>query len=182
MRVIKNLLTTVDVLLSPHCDERPNDADVSLLVIHNISLPPKQFGGPFISNFFMGTLDASAHPYFQTIHALRVSSHVLIKRDGDIIQFVPFDKRAWHAGQSIFEGRERCNDYSIGIELEGADDVDFTDKQYQQLAQVSHVILACYPAITQERIVGHSHIAPGRKTDPGVAFDWGRYFRLLSSK
>lgn len=161
-----------------HCDEREASGDISLLVIHNISLPPKQFGGPYINQLFTGTLNPSDHPYFEDIAALRVSSHLLIRRNGDVVQYVPFHKRAWHAGVSSFEGRDKCNDYSIGIELEGADDIPYEEIQYRTLAKVTQVILKAYPQITPERITGHSDIAPGRKTDPGPAFDWA-YFKTL---
>lgn len=143
-----------------------------MIVVHNISLPPGEFGGRFIERFFCGNLEASEHPYFAEISSMRVSSHLLIKRNGDIIQFVPFHKRAWHAGESSFAGRVRCNDFSIGIELEGTDDLPFEEMQYQQLADVIRAIRAAYPQIVNDRIVGHSDIAPSRKTDPGPAFDW----------
>lgn len=161
-----------------HCDERETSDDISLLVIHNISLPPKQFGGPYIDQLFIGTLNPNEHPYFEDIATLRVSSHLLIRRNGELVQYVPFNKRAWHAGVSSFEGREKCNDYSIGIELEGADDIPYENIQYQVLAKITMVILKAYPEISPERIVGHSDIAPGRKTDPGPAFDWD-YFKTL---
>ncbi|MFD2111690.1 1,6-anhydro-N-acetylmuramyl-L-alanine amidase AmpD [Thiorhodococcus fuscus] len=163
---------------SPNQDDRPPDTQIDLLVIHNISLPPGTFGGGWIDDLFLNRLDPSAHPYFAPIAHVRVSSHLLIRRDGALIQYVPCERRAWHAGASSFEGRERCNDYSIGIELEGTDQVPFTDAQYQRLADCTHWIRARYPAITRERIAGHSDIAPGRKTDPGPAFDWPRYLGL----
>ncbi|WP_457666382.1 1,6-anhydro-N-acetylmuramyl-L-alanine amidase AmpD [Thiolapillus sp.] len=166
---------------SPNCDERPDHARVDLLVIHNISLPPAQFGGPWIEDFFLNRLDASKDAYFQKISHLRVSAHFLIRRDGEILQFVPLDKRAWHAGESCFQGQYRCNDFSVGIELEGTDDVAYTDIQYQQLARLSRDIMEACPGITPERIAGHEHIAPGRKTDPGPAFDWPRYLALLNA-
>jgi len=161
-----------------HWDERPADMPVSLLVIHCISLPPGQFGGPYIDQLFSGCLAAGEHPYFESIAALRVSAHLLIRRDGELVQYVPLDKRAWHAGVSCFEGRERCNDYSIGIELEGADDTPYTQPQYACLAQVTQALMKRYPQLSAGRIVGHADIAPGRKTDPGSAFDW-RYFRRM---
>ncbi|WP_347253259.1 1,6-anhydro-N-acetylmuramyl-L-alanine amidase AmpD [Leminorella grimontii] len=163
---------------SPHFDERPEGEIPSLLVVHNISLPPGEFGGPYIDRLFTGRLDPNEHPYFAEIHHLRVSAHCLIRRDGEVVQYVPFDKRAWHAGVSIFEGRERCNDFSIGIELEGTDTADFTDEQYRQLARVTELLVANYP-ITPERIRGHSDIAPGRKSDPGPHFYWDRYRSLI---
>jgi AmpD protein len=165
-------------LLSPHCDAREGE-DISLLVIHNISLPMGEWGTPYVKALFMGTLDPSAHESFKSLAGLKVSAHLFIDRKGHIVQFVPFDKRAWHAGESSFEGRTRCNDFSIGIELEGSDTAPFTDAQYEALANATKVIQAAYPLITQERIVGHSDIAPSRKTDPGPLFDWDRFFRLL---
>lgn len=168
-------------LISPNWDERPPGIAVDLLVIHGVSLPPGEFGGPWIDALFQNRLDPEAHPYFRPIAGLRVSSHLLIRRDGELIQYVDLRKRAWHAGVSNFLGRERCNDYAIGIELEGADEVPYTTAQYRVLAETSRVLLARFPAITPERIVGHSAIAPGRKTDPGPAFDWDRYRRLLAA-
>jgi AmpD protein len=166
----------VDALFcpSPNHNERP-DGEISLLVIHNISLPPGQFGGPGIRQLFTNCLDPDAHPYYRDIYQLEVSAHLLIDRHGQITQFVPFDRRAWHAGRSCFEGRDNCNDFSIGIELEGTDDTPYTEAQYQTLARVTRCLMAAYPAITPARICGHSDIAPGRKTDPGPAFDWARF-------
>lgn len=166
-------------VLSPNCDDRPADEAISLLVIHNISLPPGEFGGGFVPALFTNTLDSNAHPYFATLAGLQVSAHLLIDRNGGITQFVPFGKRAWHAGQSCFGRRERCNDFSIGIELEGEDWTPYTDAQYQQLLVVSRALMAAYPQITPARIVGHRDIAPGRKTDPGLAFDWHRFLTQL---
>ena len=168
-------LVGVRKLPSPNFNNRPDSTDISLLVIHNISLPPKQFGNHYICDFFTNCLDTEAHPYFKEIADLQVSSHLLIDRQGEIIQFVPFHQRAWHAGESCFEGADNCNDFSIGIELEGADDIPYTDDQYQSLIVVTQALMAHYPTMTQQRIVGHSDIAPGRKTDPGPAFDWQRY-------
>lgn len=169
---------------SPHCDQRPDGDRICLLVIHNISLPPGQFvpagvAKRYIDDFFLGQLDASAHPFFAEIAHLRVSAHCVIWRDGQIWQYVPFDKRAWHAGISSFDGREQCNDFSIGIELEGTDDLPYTDAQYQSLTGLTLWLMRQYPGITLERIVGHQHIAPARKTDPGPAFDWRRYQAAL---
>ena len=161
---------------SPHWDERPADARISLIVIHNISLPPGEFGGRFIDDLFLGRLDPAAHPYFAEVAGLRVSSHYLIRRDGEVVEFVPPDKRAWHAGASSWCGRERCNDFSIGIELEGADDVPFSEPQYESLAALTRHLEARYGALEK---AGHSDIAPGRKTDPGPWFDWERYRRDL---
>ncbi len=164
---------------SPHCNDRPDPLDISLLVIHNISLPPGQFGGGNVQAFFRGELDSSAHPYFAEIADLRVSAHFLIARDGGITQFVPCRQRAWHAGHSCFAGRAECNDYSIGIELEGTDETPYSELQYVALRQLTLQLQQQYPAITRQRITGHEFIAPGRKTDPGPAFDWGRYLRSL---
>ncbi len=164
---------------SPNCDARPEPDDISLLVVHGISLPPGRFGGDAIERLFTNRLDPQAHPYFAQIAALRVSAHLLIDRRGRVTQYVPFAKRAWHAGVSRFGERERCNDFSIGIELEGTDTRAYTQRQYQALARCVLAITARYPAITPARIVGHSDIAPGRKTDPGPAFDWSRLRALL---
>ncbi len=166
------LLQPARTLCSPHHDERPQPLTIDMIVVHNISLPPGQFGGDAIERFFCGELDMTTHPYFMQIAALRVSAHLLIQRTGEIIQFVPFHQRAWHAGESSFQGKSRCNDFSIGIELEGTDDLPFEILQYQQLAGVIKALLQAYPDITRDRIVGHSDIAPVRKTDPGPAFDW----------
>ncbi|MDF0752511.1 1,6-anhydro-N-acetylmuramyl-L-alanine amidase AmpD [Marinobacter sp. 71-i] len=166
---------------SPNFGPRPEKANVSLLVVHNISLPPGQFGGDAIERFFCNQLDPSEHPYFQAIATMKVSSHLLIRRDGVVVQFVSLLDRAWHAGRSCFQGEEECNDFSIGIELEGADDIPYTEAQYQTLADLSRLIMRSWPAITPDRITGHSDIAPGRKTDPGPAFDWVRYRQLLAT-
>jgi AmpD protein len=164
---------------SPNCSDRPDPDDISLLVIHNISLPPGQFGGPHIDALFCNALDGLAHPYFASIGDLRVSAHLLIRRDGIVVQYVPFNRKAWHAGRSSFAGRPECNEYSIGIELEGTDEIPFTDQQYQQLALVTRLLMTAYPAIAPARITGHADIAPGRKTDPGPCFDWSRYRTLI---
>lgn len=164
---------------SPNADERPADSVVDLLVIHNISLPPGEFGGSHITDFFQNRLDPHRHPYFAEIACLRVSAHLLIRRDGSATQFVALDRRAWHAGASTFCGRERCNDFSIGIELEGTDETPFELAQYQALDRITRQIRRRFPAIDATRIVGHSDIAPGRKTDPGPCFDWSGYRRLL---
>ncbi|RUO37525.1 1,6-anhydro-N-acetylmuramyl-L-alanine amidase AmpD [Aliidiomarina shirensis] len=173
-------LTPVTWQCSPHADERPDSHDISLLVVHGISLPEGEFGGPYINDLFLGCLDCNAHPNFAILEGLRVSAHCLIRRDGEIIQYVDFNRRAWHAGVSSWQGRERCNDYSIGIELEGTDSTPYTKQQYQALAEVTRVLQQHYPAITNERIVGHEDIAPGRKTDPGPAFDWQQYRALIT--
>lgn len=167
---------------SPHCDERPSGTAVDLLVIHGVSLPPGEFGGPWIERLFLGTLPMDAHPYFASIATLKVSSHLLIRRDGELLQFVPFHKRAWHAGASSFQGREACNDFSIGVELEGADDIAYEPAQYTRLAAATHALIRAYPGIASSHIVGHSDVAPGRKTDPGPAFDWARYRDILASR
>ncbi|SEG70496.1 1,6-anhydro-N-acetylmuramyl-L-alanine amidase AmpD [Marinobacterium lutimaris] len=172
-------LTAAEQCLSPNHNERP-DGEISLLVIHNISLPPGEFGGPGIHQLFTNCLNPDDHPYYREIHQLEVSAHLLIDRHGQVTQFVPFDKRAWHAGRSCFDGREACNDFSIGIELEGTDDLPFTDEQYAALTGVTGALMQQYPQINPERICGHSDIAPGRKTDPGPAFDWERYRRSLA--
>jgi len=164
---------------SPNCDERPDPEDISLLVIHSISLPPEQFDGDYVDQLFCNCLDPDEHPYFKGIYQLKVSAHLLIRRDGGIRQYVPFNLRAWHAGVSQFQGRDRCNDFSIGIELEGSVKKDFTDSQYSRLADVVRVLLADYPGLSRKRIVGHSDIAPGRKADPGPLFDWERFLGLL---
>ena len=174
-------LQTARRCISPNQDERPVDAKLDLLVIHNISLPPGQYGGAWIEDLFLNRLDTAAHPYFAGIAGLRVSAHLLIRRDGELVQFVPFHRRAWHAGVSSYQGRTACNDYAIGIELEGSDDEPFADVQYRRLAAVTQTLVQAYPDITPERIVGHSDIAPGRKTDPGPFFDWARYRTDLMS-
>lgn len=165
---------------SPNCDERPDGAEPELIVIHNISLPPQQFGGPWIDALFSNRLDPNAHPYFAEIHQQQVSSHLLIRRDGELVQYVPFQLRAWHAGASNYEGRERCNDFSIGIELEGADDIPYEQIQYVTLAELITVLEQAYPTISRKRMVGHSDIAPERKTDPGPAFDWDALYAKLT--
>ena len=165
---------------SPNFGERPPGAVIDLLVIHNISLPPGEFGGPWVEDLFCNRLDAALHPYFRAIAGNPVSAHLFIRRDGAAIQFVDLAKRAWHAGRSCWQDKLECNDYSIGIELEGTDEMPFTDAQYARLTTLTQAIMARYPAITPARIVGHSDVAPGRKTDPGPAFDWARYRTLLT--
>jgi AmpD protein len=160
---------------SPNCDERPEGATISLLVVHNISLPPGQFGGPAIEAFFTNRLDPAAHPYFATIAQSRVSAHFLIRRDGALVQFVACARRAWHAGASSWRGRERCNDFSVGVELEGTDELPYETAQYAMLARLTEALRARYPIAD---VAGHSDIAPGRKTDPGPAFNWARYRHL----
>ncbi|MFV0478036.1 MAG: 1,6-anhydro-N-acetylmuramyl-L-alanine amidase AmpD [Parahaliea sp.] len=164
---------------SPNFGPRPPGVQPDALVIHNISLPPGRYGGDEIEHLFTNCLDWDAHPYFQAIRGLTVSAHLLIRRDGEILQFVSFDDRAWHAGQSCFEGRGNCNDFSIGIELEGSDDVPYCDEQYTVLATVTRLLIDRYTGLREDRITGHSDIAPGRKTDPGPAFDWQRYRQAI---
>jgi N-acetyl-anhydromuramoyl-L-alanine amidase len=166
------MLEGVRQVLSPHCDPRPAGLAPDLIVMHGISLPPDEFGGPWIERLFTGSLPKGVHPYFELIHGMRVSAHLLVRRDGEIVQFVPFGLRAWHAGASEYEGRPVCNDYSIGIELEGADQVPYEAAQYRSAIAVIRALFEAYPALSRARVVGHSDIAPGRKTDPGPAFDW----------
>lgn len=163
---------------SPNFDDRPDGAGIDLLVIHNISLPPGAFGGPGVVALFSNNLNPTDHPYYQTIQDLKVSSHFFIRRDGELIQFVSCLKRAWHAGLSNWRGRERCNDFSIGVELEGTDEEPFTDPQYQTLGKLKLALKAAYPI---QEVVGHSDISPGRKTDPGPHFDWARYRSIYSN-
>jgi AmpD protein len=170
------LVAEVRYIPSPNCDERPAGGAVDLLVIHNISLPPGEFGGPGIVDLFANRLDPAAHPYYRAIADNKVSAHFLIRRDGEMIQFVPCGKRAWHAGESTWRGRARCNDFSIGIELEGTDDRPFEDIQYVRLAHLTRALQAVYALAD---VVGHSDIAPARKTDPGPCFDWPRFRGLL---
>lgn len=172
------LLEGAEYIPSPNCDERPA-GEIGLLVIHGISLPPGEFGGDGIRQLFTNALDTAEHPYYQTIAGLKVSSHFLIRRDGRIMQFVPCTKRAWHAGESSWQGRGRCNDFSLGIELEGCDDVPYADAQYASLAQLTTALRAAYPI---RGIAGHGDIAPQRKTDPGPAFDWQRYLAGVSKR
>ncbi|TMP36668.1 1,6-anhydro-N-acetylmuramyl-L-alanine amidase AmpD [Pseudoalteromonas rubra] len=167
---------------SPHYNERPAECQPSLLVIHCISLPEGEYGGDYIDNLFMGTLDCQAHPSFESLRGVRVSAHCLIRRDGTVVQYVPFDKRAWHAGVSEFAGQANCNDFSIGIELEGTDRSAYTEAQYLALANLTVWLQQRLPKLTKERIVGHSDIAPGRKSDPGVAFNWDKYFALITKE
>lgn len=168
-------------VVSSNANERPLDCPVDLLVVHGISLPPGEFGGPWIEALFTNQLDAGAHPAFEPIAGLRVSAHMLIRRDGELVQFVSFDRRAWHAGVSAFRGRSGCNDFAIGIELEGADDIPYADAQYTALVRLARLLVRQYPQITADRIVGHSDIAPGRKTDPGPAFDWRRFHEGMAA-
>jgi AmpD protein len=167
---------------SPNFDRRPAGVEPSLLVIHGISLPPGEFGGPWIDRLFRNQLPADSHPFFREIRHLRVSSHLLIRRAGELVQYVDLRARAWHAGRSRFRGRRACNDIGIGVELEGCDDTPYTDVQYRILADVAAAIVHQYPAITPDRVVGHCHIAPGRKTDPGPVFHWHRLRTALADR
>jgi AmpD protein len=185
-QVLKKMLPRIDVESgvlasarqrnSPNQDARPAGVDVDLVVLHGISLPPGEFGGCAIEQLFCKQLDWDSHAYFQQIRGLEVSSHILIRRDGEVLQFVPFVARAWHAGASCFRGRAQCNDRSIGIELEGTDDIPYDDRQYAALINLLAALLRAYPALSARRIAAHSDIAPGRKTDPGPAFDWLRLY------
>jgi AmpD protein len=166
-------------LPSPHVDDRPVGMKIDTIVIHAISLPPGEFGGEWVEQFFMGQPLGESHPFFKEIAQMRVSSHFYIKREGVIVQFVPVIRRAWHAGESCFEGRRGCNDYSVGIELEGTDTEPFTPVQYEQLSVLCQTLMTCYPNVTPDRIVGHATIAPGRKTDPGPWFEWDRLQNTL---
>jgi AmpD protein len=174
----EGILRLAEQVPSPNCDERPEDADISLLVVHNISLPPGEFGGDAVQRLFTNTLDFSAHPYYANVRELKVSAHFLVRRGGELIQFVPCSKRAWHAGTSSWRGRERCNDFSVGVELEGTDDEAYADAQYVCLGRLLLALRRRYPIVD---VAGHSDIAPERKTDPGPAFDWGRLRGSLQS-
>jgi AmpD protein len=165
---------------SPHFDARPAGVAPDLIVVHGISLPPGEFGGPWIERLFTTGLPPDAHPYFAALAGLRVSSHLVVGRDGGLTQYVKFTDRAWHAGQSAYGGRTACNDFSIGIELEGTDSVPYEPAQYDALAGAIAALCAAYPSLSSERVVGHDEIAPGRKTDPGPAFDWQRARRLIA--
>jgi AmpD protein len=172
------IVTSAHQVPSPNRDQRPADVAITLIVVHGISLPPGEFGGDAIERFFTNQLYPAAHPYYADIAALNVSAHFLVRRDGELIQFVACGERAWHAGASNWKGRERCNDYSIGIELEGTDDLPYEPAQYETLARLTKALCRRYPI---SELVGHSDIAPGRKSDPGPAFDWSRLRRLLGS-
>ncbi len=180
-QVVNGQLIGARQVPSPNYNQRPENTEIQLIVIHNISLPPSQFGGGYIEQFFQNQLDWSIHPYFQTIQGMQVSTHLLILRTGEIIQFVNFNDRAWHAGRSSYLGKVECNDYSIGIELEGSDDLDFEEVQYQQLVDVVATLQQAYPK-TDHHLAGHSDIAPGRKTDPGTHFEWQRFREDLTQK
>ncbi|TPH16188.1 1,6-anhydro-N-acetylmuramyl-L-alanine amidase AmpD [Litorilituus lipolyticus] len=180
LQIKQGWLTNAEQCISPHFTPRDKDVVIDLLVIHNISLPAGKFGGPYITDLFMGNIDVQVHPSFCDLAGVRVSAHCLIRRDGSVIQYVSFDDKAWHAGVSCFNNKERCNDFSIGIELEGADNIDYCQAQYQQLANITASLMKSYPAICKDNIVGHCDIAPGRKTDPGEAFDWEYFHRQLA--
>jgi AmpD protein len=180
--VKSGLIPEAHQVLSPNFDDRPSGCEPELIIIHGISLPPGKFGGQWIDQLFTNCLDSAAHPYFQEIAEQRVSSHLLIRRDGKLVQFVPLWKRAWHAGTSCYKDRERCNDYSIGIELEGADTVAYTDCQYDVLCRTISGLRRAIPSLETAPIVGHSDVAPDRKTDPGPAFDWQRLHAGLAEQ
>jgi AmpD protein len=172
-------LIGVAEVASPNFDARPHGVEIDLLVVHAISLPPGKYGGGYVEKLFSNCLNAEEHPYFAEIRDFKVSAHALIARDGKVTQFVPFTERAWHAGESSFQDKSRCNDYAIGVELEGCDDEPFTPQQYKVLAELTVLIMKAWPAITWERVVGHSDISPGRKTDPGPFFEWETLRRLV---
>jgi len=174
------LVEGIRQVLSTHCDARPARAVPELIVVHGISLPPGEFGGPWIEQFFSGSLPVQAHPYFKEIEGLRVSAHVLIRRSGEPVQFVSFDQRAWHAGVSSWRGRNACNDFSVGIELEGTDTDPYEPAQYRCLAELIAALCLSYPTLSPEAVVGHSDIAPGRKSDPGQSFSWSQLRSLLA--
>ncbi len=176
------LLSNATQISSDNFDDRPDGQNINLIVVHNISLPPDEYGGPYISQLFTNQLKKDEHPYFADIYQLKVSSHLLIRRDGEIIQYVPFHKRAWHAGASAYSGRQCCNDFSIGIELEGSDNIPYETIQYEKLAKLILELRQNYPDIDKNAITGHSDIAPGRKTDPGPAFNWGHLQQLITQQ
>lgn len=173
------LVHPADHVASPNCDQRPAGAEIDVLVVHCISLPPGRYGGSYIEQLFCNSLDPAQHEYFAQICHLTVSAHFLVRRDGALIQFVPTHLRAWHAGECAYRDRKNVNDFSLGVELEGTDDTAFTDVQYGVLGELTGVLMRAYPALSTSGLVGHSDIAPGRKTDPGEYFDWERYFRLV---
>jgi AmpD protein len=175
------LMRGVRQVASPNRDTRPPGVAADLMVVHGISLPPGEFGGPWIDRLFTNTLPAEVHPYFAEVAALRVSSHLAVARDGAVTQYVKFTERAWHAGQSNYRGREACNDFSVGVELEGTDMLPYEPAQYGALAEIVAALCAAYPGLSPDRLVGHSDIAPGRKTDPGPAFDWPRARSLIAA-
>ncbi len=174
-------INTARRVISPNCDMRPGNIEINLLVIHCISLPPDTFGGTWIDALFTNTLDSDFHPYFKELKELKVSSHLLIRRTGEIVQYVPFDKKAWHAGKSTYEGVANCNDYSIGIELEGSENLPYEEIQYKILADTTRALLTNYPGLSSGRIVGHCDIAPQRKKDPGPYFNWEKYRSTITT-
>ena len=176
-----DLLLDARQVPSPNCDDRPPGTGISLIVIHGISLPPGEYGGPWIDQLFTNCLDPGIHPYFMEMAHLQVSSHLLVRRDGELVQYVPFTRRAWHAGDSCYKGRSACNDFSIGIELEGQDMEPYTGRQYDRLVEVIQVLLETFPDLNARRIAGHCHIAPERKLDPGPAFDWRYLHKRLAA-
>lgn len=182
MEIKEHWLHGAKQVLSPNANDRPDSADIDLLVIHNISLPPREYGGPYIEQFFQNKLNPHEHSYFKEIATLEVSSHLLVDRKGGYTQFVPFNRRAWHAGESCFQGRENCNDFAVGIELEGCDSELYTEQQYLALIHVSRLLMQHYPKITPQRVCGHSDIAPSRKTDPGPAFRWQYFLEKLATR
>jgi len=181
MQITNHWLSSAQKITSPNCDNRDDENNISLIVIHCISLPEGQFDTPFIAQLFTNQLDQRAHPSFANISHLEVSSHIVIQRNGSITQYVPFNKRAWHAGISKYKGHQKCNDFSIGIELEGTDCCPYTKQQYSQLATLIHCLIQTYPKLNLEDITGHSDIAPQRKTDPGKYFDWEKLSQLLKA-
>ncbi len=182
LTIAAGLLAGARTVESPNRDERPGGLVPELVVVHGISLPPGLYGGPWIDKLFLNALPADEHPYFETIQHLRVSSHVFVARDGSLTQYVPFDSRAWHAGNSYWRGRRGCNDFSVGIELEGTDEEPYDDRQYAALADLVAALQDAYPSLAEGWIAGHSDIAPGRKTDPGPAFDWRRLERAIRAR
>ncbi len=182
MNITDGWLSAAKRVVSPNFDMRPDATDISMIVIHCISLPPGEFGGDWIDRLFTNTLPQDAHPYFAAIEDLKVSAHALIRRTGEIVQYVAFHERAWHAGESSYAGRTCCNDFAIGIELEGTAETAYMDIQYERLAELIAALLDCYPTLSRRRIAGHSDIAPGRKNDPGPSFDWCRLWRLIERR
>jgi AmpD protein len=181
VNIVSGLVEGARQVASPNCDERPTGVAADLIVVHGISLPPGEFGGPWIDQLFTNSLPRDFHPYFAQIADRQVSSHLLVRRDGELVQYVPLHSRAWHAGVSNYCGRERCNDFSIGIELEGSDEVAYEPAQYRMLAATILMLCSAYPTLSVQRIAGHEDIAPGRKTDPGPTFDWQRLRALLQA-
>jgi AmpD protein len=179
---LSGLLSPARQCLSPNRDARPADTTPELVILHGISLPPGEFGGHQIEALFLNQLDWDAHPYFAEIRGMEVSAHLLVRRDGELVQFVPFTERAWHAGESRFRGRSRCNDFSIGIELEGEDDTPYDERQYRVLPGVLRAVSQAYPGVSPRELAGHSDVSPGRKSDPGPAFDWLRLYDALGEK